>query len=229
MLDVNVIASFVIGLIGLGVAIDYSLLIVTRWREERARGAANRDAVRIAMSHAGRAVVFSGVTVTVGLLTLLVLPIPALRSIGYAGALIPLVSVAVGVTLLPVVLDAAGPFLDRPRLRLRHEQRASRAWTRWAKLAVRRRWIVAAVGVAALALLALPAMQLQLGSPRSSSMAQTGEARTALTTLTGGGVPGGVLTPMTVVTTADQAQAVADADPRDRGGRRGVRAGRFDG
>jgi RND superfamily putative drug exporter len=208
-LDVNIIASFVIGLIGLGVAIDYSLLIVTRWREERAHGSGNRDAVRTAMAHAGRAVMFSGVTVTVGLLTLVVLPIPALRSIGYAGALIPLVSVAVASTLLPVVLDAAGPILDRPRLRLRHERRASRTWTRWAQLAVRRRWIVAAVGVAALALLALPATQLQLGSPRSSSMAQTGEARTALTMLTDGGVPGGVLTPITVVTTADQAPAVA--------------------
>jgi RND superfamily putative drug exporter len=73
--NVNFIAEFIIGLIGLGVAIDYSLLVVTRWREERAGGAANRAAVERAMAHAGRAVAFSGVTVTIGLLALAVLPI----------------------------------------------------------------------------------------------------------------------------------------------------------
>jgi putative drug exporter of the RND superfamily len=90
------------------VAIDYSLLVVTRWREERASGADSRAAVELAMAHAGRAVVFSGLTVAIGLLALLVLPMPAMRSFGYAGALIPLVSVAVAVTLLPVLLDLVG-------------------------------------------------------------------------------------------------------------------------
>ncbi len=218
--EVNFIAEFVIGLIGLGVAIDYSLLVVTRWREERAKGAPNREAVRTAMTRAGRAVAFSGVTVTIGLLTLLVLPIPALRSFGYAGGLIPLVSVAVTVTLLPVLLDVVGPALDRPRWRLHREGRPSRAWTGWARLAVRRRWIAAGLGLVALGLLAAPATHLQLGEPRTGALAQSGPARDALTALNDGGVPTGTLTPVTVLVSADRVDAVV-ARVRDV---KGVRA-----
>jgi RND superfamily putative drug exporter len=219
VVQVNFIAEFVIGLIGLGVAIDYSLLVVTRWREERARllhsrhglatRADNRDAIRTAMATSGRAVAFSGITVTIGLLTLLVLPIPALRSFGYAGGLIPLVSVAVTVTLLPVLLDLVGPALDWPRHRLHREATPSRAWTAWARLAVRRRWLAALLGLVALALLAAPVAHLQLGEPRTAALAQSGSTREALTTLTDGRVPTGVLTPMTVLVSADQAAKVA--------------------
>jgi putative drug exporter of the RND superfamily len=201
--EVNFIAQFIIGLIGLGVAIDYSLVVVTRWREERARGVDNRAAVRTAMAHAGRAVVFSGITVAIGLLALIALPVPAMRSFGYAGALIPLVSVAVSTTLLPVLLDTIGPRLDWPRLR--KEDRASRAWTGWARAVVRYRWITAVVGMAALLALAAPALGIQLGEARSVALSQPGPARTALDTLTAGGVPTGVLTPIVVL--ADPAQA----------------------
>ncbi len=114
---VSQIVEFLIALIGLGVAIDYSLLVVSRWREERAAGRDNADAVLQAMTHAGRAVVFSGLTVAIGLVSMIVLPVPMLRSVGYGGVLVPLVSVAVAVTLLPVILATAGPRLDWPRLR----------------------------------------------------------------------------------------------------------------
>jgi MMPL family len=77
---VSMIVEFLIGLIGLGIAFDYSLLVVTRWREERAHGRDNIAAVEAAMAHAGRAVVFSGLTVAVGLLALIVLPVPMLRA-----------------------------------------------------------------------------------------------------------------------------------------------------
>ena len=79
-----------------------------------------------AMQHAGSAVVFSGTTVGISLLALLVVPIPALRSIGIAGLLIALVSVAVGVTLLPAVLATVGPKVDWPRNQ--RDARPSRAW-----------------------------------------------------------------------------------------------------
>ena len=93
--DVSVIVQFLVALIGLGIAIDYALLVVVRWREERRGGeVANETAVRNAMQHAGSAVVFSGTTVAISLLALLALPMPALRSIGIAGLLIALVSVA---------------------------------------------------------------------------------------------------------------------------------------
>ena len=85
-----------------------------RWREERQRANTTNDAAVVtAMQHAGRAVVFSGSTVAISLLALVALPVPFLRSIGIAGMLIPLVSVAVAVTLLPVVLATIGPRLDR--------------------------------------------------------------------------------------------------------------------
>ena len=101
--------EYIVGLIGLGIAIDYSLLVITRWREERARGTANRAAVRAAMATAGRSIVFSGLVVTIGLAAMAILPVPFLRTVGLVCALIPLLSVAVGVTLLPVLLDTIGP------------------------------------------------------------------------------------------------------------------------
>ena len=83
------IVQFLVALIGLGIAIDYALLIVVRWSEERQQpGTTNAQAVENAMQHAGSAVVFSGTTVGISLMALLVVPIPALRSIGIAGLLI---------------------------------------------------------------------------------------------------------------------------------------------
>ena len=90
--DISAIVQFLVALVGLGVAIDYALLLVTRWREERHHGRTNEDAVVAAMATAGHAVVLSGVTVAIGLLALVVLPEPAMRSVGIGGMLIPLVS-----------------------------------------------------------------------------------------------------------------------------------------
>ena len=177
--DVSVIVQFLVALIGLGIAIDYALLVVVRWREERRGGeVANETAVRNAMQHAGSAVVFSGTTVAISLLSLLALPMPALRSIGIAGLLIALVSVAVANTLLPVVLATVGPWLDRPRSN--RDQSASRAWSAWARIVVRHRWIAATASTAVLAALILAASQIQLGDPQADSLAQKGPARVGL-------------------------------------------------
>jgi putative drug exporter of the RND superfamily len=205
--DVNFVAQFLVGLIGLGVAIDYALLVVTRWREERTRQPDNRAAVEAAMRHAGRAVVFSGLTVTIGLLALVVLPVPAMRGFAYAGALVPLVSVAVAVTLLPVLLDVVGPRLDWPRLRT--ERSASRGWTAWARGVVRWRWVAAAAGLAALLALAAPMLHLQLGDARTAALGQPGPARTGLDSLIAGGIPSGVLTPAEVLVRDGAGPAVA--------------------
>jgi RND superfamily putative drug exporter len=75
-LDMSVVLQFLVGLIGLGVAIDYSLLVVTRWREERDHGHSNDEAVRIAIVQAGHSVVFSGAAVAIGLVSLTVLNVP---------------------------------------------------------------------------------------------------------------------------------------------------------
>ena len=197
---VSQIVEFLIALIGLGVAIDYSLLVVSRWREERAAGRDNVAAVTEAMNHAGRAVVFSGLTVAIGLLSMIVLPVPMLRSVGYGGVLVPLVSVAVAITLLPVILATAGPRLDWPRLRT--ERRASRVFSAWARGVYRHRWLAALAGFGILAALMLPALSLHLGEPGSSAQATRGPAHDALVTLTDGGVPSGVLTPAEVLTSS---------------------------
>src|SRR5580693_5238098 len=139
--EVSPIVQFLIALIGLGVSIDYALLVVVRWREERAHGLDGHAAIERAMQTAGRAVVFSGTTVAIGLLALIALPLPFLRSVGYGGMLITLISVIVAMTLLPVVLATIGPRLDWPHIR--NDDKASRSWTAWANLVVRGRWIAA--------------------------------------------------------------------------------------
>jgi RND superfamily putative drug exporter len=214
--QVSIIVQFLIALIGLGVAIDYSLLLVSRWREERAHGRTNEEAVVVAMRTAGQAVLASGVTVAVSLLALLVVPVPALRSVGLAGLLIALVSVSAVLTLLPALLSSIGPRVDFPRIR--HEDRASRGWTAWARLVVRHRVIATAVAGLALALLIIPVFSLKIGQTGITALASNGPRYDALQTLEHGGVGTGVLTPIEVLVPAGQAAQAAQA----AGGVKGV-------
>ncbi|HUP33430.1 MAG TPA: MMPL family transporter [Gaiellaceae bacterium] len=208
--DVSVIVQFLVALIGLGIAIDYALLVVVRWREERQQpDVTNDEAVRNAMQRAGSAVVFSGTTVAISLLALLVLPVPVLRSIGIAGLLIALVSVAVAVTLLPVVLATIGPRLDWPRNR--RDARPSRAWSAWARLIVRHRWIAAATSLAALGALVLAATTIQLGDPRAESLANAGPARAGFEQLKDSGIGVGPLAPFEAIVRSGDPDAVAAA------------------
>jgi putative drug exporter of the RND superfamily len=207
--EVSGIVGFLIGLVGLGVAIDYSLLIVVRWREERAHGRSGDEAIVRAMATAGRAVVFSGTTVAIGLLALVVLPVPFLRSVGYGGMVIPLISVAVAVTVLPVVLSALGARLDWPHLR--SDDRASRAWTGWARLVVRRRLLAAGAAVAVLVALVAAAATITLGPADGSpdTISRSGTARQGLTQLERSGIGSGVLTPIELLAPDGRAAAVA--------------------
>jgi putative drug exporter of the RND superfamily len=204
--DVSFIVEFLIALVGLGVAIDYSLLLVTRWREERDRGADNATAVVIATERAGRAVVLSGLTVAVGLLALIVLPVPGLRSTGIGGVLIPLVSIAVVITLLPALLGGIGPRVDWPRIR--KESGASRAWSSWGRGVIRWRWAAAGLALALLGLCAAPALHIKVGQTGVDALAKSGSAYDAYQTLAVGGVPSGVLTPIEVLTTEQAGPSV---------------------
>ena len=130
------------------------------------------------METAGRAVVFSGTTVAIGLLALVALPLPFLRSVGYGGMLIPLISVIVALTLLPVVLRKLGPRLDWPHVR--DDDKASRSWTGWAQLVVRRRWVAALGAALVLAALVLAATNLQLGTSNANTIAKQGDAKQGL-------------------------------------------------
>jgi RND superfamily putative drug exporter len=206
--DVSFIVQFLVALVGLGVAIDYSLLLVTRWREERDHGKDNHEAVVAAMETAGHAVFFSGLTVAIGLLALIVLPVPFMRSIGMGGALIPFASVLVTLTLTPAILGGIGPRVDWPKIR--HENVASRGWTAWARITVRHRWITAGVAFVALGLLFVAFLGIKIGAPSSDSLAKTGPAVTALHTLEKGGVTTGALTPIEVLVDKDKAASVAE-------------------
>jgi RND superfamily putative drug exporter len=206
---VNFIVEFLVALIGLGVSIDYSLLVVTRWREQRAKGDANEVAVHKAMASAGRSVVFSGLTVAISLLALAVMPLSFLRDIAAAGFLIPLVSVAVATTLLPVLLATVGPRLDWPRVR--KEARPPRLWSAWSKTIVRHRVLAAVAGTGVALALVFPLTNLNIGEPSTSALATTGTAHAALADLSSAGVPTGIVDPIEVLTTAKAAPSVSQA------------------
>src|SRR5437868_4369799 len=152
-----------------------------------ARGQDNAPAVIAAMNTAGRAVVFSGLTVGIGLVALVVLPVPGLRSIGFGGMLIPLVSVIVTSTLLPAILGGIGPRVDWPRLR--HEDRASRPWSAWGRAIVRHRVGATIVALAALAVLIVPFFGMKVGETSPDALAKTGPAHAAYQRLVSEGVP----------------------------------------
>ena len=206
--DVSFIVQFLVALIGLGVAIDYSLILVTRWREERDHGKDNHDAVVAAMKTAGHAVLFSGITVAIGLLALVVLPVPFMRSIGMGGALIPFASVAVTLSLTPAILGSIGPKIDWPKVR--HENNASKSWSRWARFIVRRRWFATGAAFLVLGALFIAFTGIKIGAPASDSLAKNGPAYEALQTLEDGGIKTGTLTPIEVLAEADKAPGIAE-------------------
>ncbi len=206
--EVSFVVQYLVALIGLGVAIDYSLLVVTRWREERAGGRDNDDAVRVAMQTAGTSVLFSGVTVAVSLAALIVVPLPFLRSIGLSGLLIPLLSVATSLTLVPAILSAVGPRLQWPRTA--PSDGRSRFWAGVARAVLRRRWLTIVGSTAVLLALAAPVVGLTLGSPQLDGLASDAPASRAATAAIDAGIAEGVLRPVEVLAPTDAAGPLAD-------------------
>jgi RND superfamily putative drug exporter len=205
--DVSFIVEFLVALIGLGVAIDYSLLFVTRWREEKDHGRDNHEAVVVAMETAGHAVLFSGITVAIGLLALIVLPVPFMRSMGYGGALIPVASVLTTLTFTPAILGGIGPRIDWPKIR--HENRASRAWSKWARGIVKYRITAAVAALVMLGVLIAAFFGAKIGQASSASLAHSGQAYEALQELENGGQPNGILTPIEVLVDNSAVQQVS--------------------
>jgi uncharacterized membrane protein YdfJ with MMPL/SSD domain len=165
----------IITLIGLAIAIDYSMLVVFRFREELAREADTQKALETTMATAGRATFFSGSTVAVGLAALLLMPLPFMRSMGAGAVLIPLVSIAASATLLPALLSLLGTRVDRFRVVPRSllQRRASGAPGLWSRLAhsIMRRPIPYLVATSAVLIaLAIPATELHVtgGDNRST-------------------------------------------------------------
>ena len=192
--DVSQYALNIVTLIGLGVAIDYSLFIVNRFREELARGLSVDDAIARSMATAGRAITFSGLTVAIGLAGMFFYQGTFLSSMGYAGALVVAIAVFYGLTFLPAVLSLLGPKVNSLRLselwrRLRRRpasaaQRGPGLWHRLA-LAVMARPLVVLIPVLAFILLAgSPFLRLRLANGDVDMLPPTAESRVALHTIT---------------------------------------------
>jgi RND superfamily putative drug exporter len=178
-----------------------------RWREERSRGLSNETAVVRAMQTAGRSVIYSAGTVAIGLFALIVLPLPFLRSMGYGGMLIPLVTLAVVLTLLPVVLSTVGPYLDWPRRA--SNGRPSRIWRAWAGGVVRHPFLAAVAGTLILGALLTAGSTISLGTARADALATSGEAHAGLVALERSGIGSGVLMPFEILVAGDRPAAVA--------------------
>src|SRR6266542_1044928 len=198
-------------LIGLGIAIDYSLLIVYRFREELARGGTNDEAIVRTMATAGRAVIFSGATVAIGLALLLAMPLPFMRSMGVGGFLIPLVSIAAAATLQPALLSVYGrrgtrrlhvaEWLRRKGLPLPHfagPDVEHGFWARLARAIMRRPIAFFAAGAAVLIAAAVPVFGLQLTPGSAQGIPQSPQSVRGLNVLREAVGPG-ALSPTQIV------------------------------
>jgi putative drug exporter of the RND superfamily len=212
--DVSLIVQFLVALIGLGVAIDYSLLMIFRFREELGRKPTTEQALTATMRHAGRAVIVSGSTVAIGLLSMVVLPLPFIRSIGIGGMLIPLISVLAAITLLPALLMALGPRINKLRVVPKRVSRTADSeeglWHRWAQVVVRRPGLVATVGLAVVALMLVPAADLNPSEAQAKDLPGEGDAFDGRAALDGAGISLGVMKPFVVLAEGSATPAQLD-------------------
>jgi uncharacterized membrane protein YdfJ with MMPL/SSD domain len=200
-------------LIGFGIAIDYSLLVVYRYREELRAGGSKEDALVRTMATAGRAVVFSGSAVGIGLALMLFMPLPFMQGFGIGGLAIPIVSIIAAVTLLPVLLYFLAAKLDRvrllPRSILDRRDAEANMWARLARSIMRRPIVYAAGTAAALILLALPVLDLELGPGSNKGIPQDLEGVRGLNII-GEAVGEGALAPTAILIDTGRAGGVGD-------------------
>jgi RND superfamily putative drug exporter len=212
--SVSIIVEFLIALVGLGVAIDYALLMIFRFRDELREGEDVETALVETMTHAGRSVIVSGSTVAVGLLSLIILPLPFIRSIGIGGMLIPAVSVLAAITLMPALLAVLGERINSvrvmPKRFVDRGHPEDGAWGRWARFVLRRPWAVAGVGMAIVTVLVVLGVQLNPNESQLKNFPGTGTAIAGRQLLADAGISPGVMKPfVTLVEHGGDAQAVA--------------------
>jgi putative drug exporter of the RND superfamily len=201
--NVSIIVQFLIALVGLGVAIDYALLMIFRFRDELREGSDVETALVETMTHAGRSVIVSGSTVAVGLLSLIILPLPFIRSMGIGGMLIPAVSVLAAITLLPAMLAVLGTRINSvrvmPRRLVDRGHPEDGGWGRWARLVLRRPIAVAAVGLAVVAVLVGFGVQLNPNEAQLKNFPGTGTAIAGRQMLADAHISPGVMKPLDVL------------------------------
>jgi RND superfamily putative drug exporter len=168
VVDVPDWATATAAMVGIGVGIDYALLIVTRYRSTLAEGRGPRNATLTAIATAGRAVVFAGFTVVVAMLGILLVGQPALAGFAFTASLFVLVTMTASLTLLPALLGFAGRNIERLHVPfVSKNQRAydTTRWYRWSRFIQHRPWIAATSGLAVLLALAAPVLGMRLGFP----------------------------------------------------------------
>jgi len=176
-------------MLGLGLGIDYALLMVSRFREAIAAGHDGWQSSLIAARHAGRTLLISASTVTIGFLALLTVPISEIRSIGVAGVLVAGTSVLLTNTLVPAVLASLGPRIDfgklpfTPKLDARRDDLVGVRWRRWGKLIVAHPWLALISAGVPLLLLAWQVRHLDTSVPRVNWLPQAAESVDALNAL----------------------------------------------
>ncbi|MFJ7231556.1 MMPL family transporter [Streptomyces tendae] len=223
--------STVAVMLGLAVGIDYALFIVSRYREERAKGRAAQEAVALATGTAGSAVVFAGLTVVIALAGLSVVGIPMLTEMGLGAAGAVVVGVLIALTLVPAFLGFwPNAILTRKDRKARRaggtprETRKVNGGTRWASFVLRRPLPVLLAAVAGLGALALPMTDLQLGMPGDEAKSTQTTQRRAYEALAEGFGPGfnGPLTVVVDAKDADDPKAAAETVSERIGGTEGV-------
>ncbi len=203
--DVSIIVQFLVALVGLGVAIDYALLMIFRFREELRHGRDVDTAVVETVTHAGRSVIVSGSTVAIGLLSMVIIPIPVIRSIGIGGLLIPTVSVIVAITMLPALLSLLGHRINSlrvmPKKIVEGTDLEAGFWWRWAHLVMRRPVAIGALGLVIVGLLLVPAANLNPAEAQAKDLAgaKTADAVVGLNELRDSGISPGATKPFVVL------------------------------
>ena len=173
-----------ITMMGLALGIDYSLVAVQRFREELAHGRTVKDAVAITGGTANRAVLFSGVTVLISLIGLLIVPSTIMRSLGAGAMIVAVMSIVSALTLLPAVLRLLGHRVNRGRVPTAHPGREPRAWTAIARGVTARPAVSAVAGLALLVALAVPMLSMRLAFPGIDSLPEDNEIRQGVEVLT---------------------------------------------
>jgi RND superfamily putative drug exporter len=157
--DLSVYALNLASPLSLGLSIDYSLFVVSRYREELKRGSPPRDALRITMATAGRTVVFSSVTVAGAMAALLVFPQQFLYSMAIAGVFVALSAGAAALTVIPALLAVLGPRVNALSLRRRSRPSAGAGWERLPRATTRRPGTAIALAMAVVLVLSVPALR----------------------------------------------------------------------
>jgi RND superfamily putative drug exporter len=166
VIDVPTVAPTLGTMIGLGVGIDYSLFIVTRYRRRLAEGVGVEEAIARSAATSGSAVAFAGGTVVIALLSLVLANIPIVSALGYSAAIVVVIAVAAATTLLPAILAVIGHRIESlkvPMVTPEHHDDQPHGWARWANGVAKRPWTAMIAAVVILVALALPLLDMKLG------------------------------------------------------------------